>query len=494
MVYQPHLDAAPGAAEADSIYVRLYKVIRADIETGKLSAGERMPSIRALARQLDLSVTPIETAYLQLAVEGYLHGQARRGYFVADMPEAGGGAEEKRIEPIGEPPPSDFTRTTVYRYDFHLAKNDMAHFPAVAWKRAIHAVLRQDYDGLLFYGDRQGEWGLRSELAKYLYRYRGVRCRPEQLVIGAEQYALLHVLTLMLGKDSGPVAAEDPCYPLIPEAFRAAGFAVVPMAVNEEGLDLKQLESSRAGIVVAAPSHQFPSGRIMAASERQQLAEWSKRTGGIIIEDDYGGELRYQGRPVPALQGLDERANVVYLGGLSQIFAPDLCIHYMVLPEALLPAYRRLGQTLMFEPSSSRMLQRALEIFLASGQFERHVRRMRHAYRRKKQLLAAALAETFGPSGMVRPAATGLHLVLEVASLATEDELVAAAKQAGIRIAAASPYYKVEWPAPPARQLIVGFGGVEEARLAEGALALAEALRPYLIDSPKSPIASSEEE
>ncbi|MHA7964137.1 aminotransferase-like domain-containing protein [Paenibacillus sp. CAU 1782] len=226
------------------------------------------------------------------------------------------------------------------------------------------------------------------------------------------------------------LAAENPCYPLIPQAFRSAGYTVVP------------LDITGAGTGVAIP----------------------------LISPE--GHLQ-----------LEADANVVYLGGMPQALAPELCIHYMVLPKAMLPAFRSLGQQSMFEPSSPRIYQRAMEHFIRDGHFERHIRRMRNVYRRKMNLLKEALSRSFGGKGDVDIAVTGLHLVMTVTSRCSEETLTEAAKQAGIRIAPASPYTTGHRHREDGfkRELLIGFGGIPEEHIETGASALAQILLPLLL-------------
>jgi GntR family transcriptional regulator/MocR family aminotransferase len=536
MNYEPYLNMENASGP---LYLALYQAIAADLKKGKLRKGERMPSIRAMARQLDLSITPVESAYQQLCAEGYLIAKAKSGYIVADIPEMQmqhidmANAMEKQLPHASlgkamegqlqqqtvsrkeagshKQPLNDFTRTSVYLYDFHIAKNDFSFFPFPVWRRTLNAVMRDDGDSLLFYGDRQGEWGLRTEISSYLLRSRGVICEPKQVVIGAEQHLLLHYLTLMLNNGSRILAAENPCYPLIPQAFRSAGYTVVPLDIPGGGIASRSVAASSseeqteaipcpaspasaspgiaeagplelaADILSVAPSHQFPSGRAMSAAEKLRLLEWSTSTGGCIIEDDYGGELRYRGQPIPALQGMAPDANVVYLGGMPQVLAPELCIHYMVLPKGMLPAFRKLGQQLMFEPSSPRIYQRTLEHFIREGHFERHIRRMRNVYRRKMNVLRDFLKLSFGEKCSVEPAVTGLHLVMSVTSRNCEETLTEAAKQAGVRIAPASPYTIGRGTNGLKRELLIGFGGIPEEQIEAGASALAQALMPLLL-------------
>jgi GntR family transcriptional regulator/MocR family aminotransferase len=309
---------------------------------------------------------------------------------------------------------------------------------------------------------------------------RGVVCHPQQIVIGAEQHLLMHLLGVMLQDFSPSIAVENPCYPLIPSAFRQQGYEVVPLTEADQCISAARLEQMNARILAVAPSHQFPGGRIMTIQERLDLLQWAKVKRACIIEDDYGGELRYQGKPIAALQGLDPAAMVVYVGGFSQIHAPDLCIHYMVLPEALLEPFHEVRRKLMFELSSSRIYQRTLQKFMQHGFFDKHVRKMRNLYRKKNHQLTESLETEFHGIGEVINADTGLHLILKVKGNVSEGEMVEAARKQGIHIAAASPFYWGDAPLPAEeKQFIIGFGGISSERIDAGVRRLREIWGPY---------------
>ncbi|WP_166244198.1 PLP-dependent aminotransferase family protein [Paenibacillus turpanensis] len=469
-------------ASALPYYIALYEAIKRDIMEGRLRPNDALPSIRKLAAGLSISTTPVEVAYQQLIAEGFVESRPRQGFFVVSLPVSYG--ELKLGGPQLEPAQLDETAAAseqVYIYDFHMAKNDNEHFPIRVWKKLFSQVLREDYEELLFYGDAQGEKELREQIATYLGRLRGVICRPEQIVIGAEQHLLMHYLALLLRDVSSVIAAEQPSYPLIPSTFESEGYEVytIPPA-DHGGISVPHLEQSSARILFVSPSHRFPDGRVMPFSERLELLEWAKRREAYILEDDYGRELRYQGQSIPALQGVDSRANVIYLGGFSQILAPDLCIHYMVLPETLLPRYHSLRRTLLFESSCSRIVQRALRRFMEEGHFERHVSKMRNVYRQKNNVMVQSLRALFGEWGEIVNPEAGLHVILKLHSAVSEREMVRIARENGVFVAAASPYYPGLSDRNRERQFMIGFGGVPEERIHEGLLRLKELWAPSL--------------
>ncbi|MNN06450.1 HTH-type transcriptional regulatory protein GabR [compost metagenome] len=290
---------------------------------------------------------------------------------------------------------------------------------------------------------------------------------------------LLLLLGQMLNAETNAVAVEEPGYRIVPATLAALGFTVHPIPLDEHGLRPDLLRTSGARIASVSPSHQFPTGIIMPLSRRLELLEWAKAVDGYLIEDDYGGEFRYQGKPVPALQGLVPNDRVIYLGGFSQVLAPDLCIHYLVLPEHLVPRFHALRRHTLFEASASGIHQRTLQRFMQEGHFERHIRRMRNLYRKKNRQLVASLTNHFGKRAAVTGDSAGLHLLLSVKSSLPEKELLRLAQEAGVRIASAAFY----WNAPletEQKSFMLGFGGIAMERIDEGVSRLYQAWSPYL--------------
>lgn len=471
----------PRPSSRVSIYASIYETIKRDIVEGKLGANDRLPSIREQARQFSISTTPVEAAYQQLIAEGFIESRPRKGFYVAALPVSYGQFTLADRQSAPAPFERDCAMEAAYPFDFHLCKNDFTGFPIHHWKRLLAETMRDEYNDLLFYGDYQGEAGLREELAAYLYRIRGVVCRKEQIVVGAEQHLLLHYLAILLKDISSVLAVEDPCYPLLPYTFQKEGYAISYVTEGDQGFDMSRLLKTSARIVAVSPSHQYPGGRVMPIIERMELLTWAEEYGGYIIEDDYGGELRYLGQPVPALQGLAPDVNVIYIGGFSQILAPDICIHYMVLPDSLLDTFHRLRRNLWFEQSSSRIYQRTLEKFMMQGYFEKHIRKMRNLYRKKSHKLAEALQNHFQEYGEVVSPHAGFHLILSLRASASENEMVQLARRHGILVASATAFYWDKSVYHPKKRFLIGFGGVAWDRIEEGVALLRQIWNPYLL-------------
>ncbi|MFF0829274.1 PLP-dependent aminotransferase family protein [Brevibacillus sp. NPDC003359] len=453
-------------------YVQLYAYLKKEIVAGRLAVNSKLPSVRKLADLLGLSTTPVEMAYQQLLAEGFIQSKPRSGYYVEKLPDAevkpGAGASTQTIQrPV-------LRDEREYDYDFHLSRNDFSLFPTMIWRRLYNETLHIEQQENLFYGDPQGEAGLRKQIADYLRRYRGVACSPNQVVIGADQFGLLSLICLMVKPQFQRIGVENPGYLLFANTFRQHGFDVVPISLTEDGISVSELYESGVGLAAVSSAHQYPRGMIMPVSTRLQLLEWAKSVGGYIIEDDYDGEFRYHGRPIPSMQGLLPHANVIYMGSFAQVLAPALGIWYMVLPESLLDTYYNLLRETLLEPSSSRLHQRTMEAFMEKGYFEKHVRKMRKLYRKKHDALLLAVQKHFGENATVIGADAGFHVLLRVNSERSEEELKKLAIQAGVRASSASFTWLVP-PNPLPKEFFLGFAGTPLEKIDPGIKALSHA-------------------
>ncbi|USG64963.1 PLP-dependent aminotransferase family protein [Brevibacillus ruminantium] len=470
MLYTPQIDYS----SREPHYLQIYEQIKQQIISGTFSEQVKLPSIRKLADSLGLSTTPVETAYQQLLAEGFIASKPKSGYYVQSLAETDGGNH-------GDPATRDLTvarlehrDNATYPYDFHLSKNDFSLFPFSLWRRLFHRVLCYEQRHRLFYGDPQGEPGLRQELASYLRQLRGVVCSPEQIVIGADQYGLLSLLTQLLRGRVTRVGTENPGYPMMASTFRRNGYEVVPISLEADGLSIEQVEKSDVQLVCVTPSHQYPCGMIMPIAKRLRLLDWAMRTDSYIIEDDYDGEFRYHGRPVPSLQGLKPDANVIYMGGFSQVLAPAFCVYYMVLPESLLESYDLLLRDLLLEQPSSPLHQHTLQLFMQEGHFERHVRRMRNTYRKKHDAVVLAVQKHMGEKAELIGENAGFHLVLRVKHPQGECELTRRAKQAGIKLSSMAYTWMTPRDEKAQAEFILGFAGIDLDKIEPGIKKLAE--------------------
>ena len=449
------------------LYKQLYQQIREHVLSGKLLAHSRLPSVRELASELATSRNTVEGAYQELFAEGYLYSQPRSGYFVSALDP--GTSTPPLSSPAGQvalrPRPA-----ARFAYDFHPARLDPESFPLALWRKCFIDSLRESSRELTHYGDPQGEWGLRAALQSYLERSRGVVCAPEQIIICAGLQQSLDIVARLLKKDHAVLAIENPGYPLPRAVFSNHGYQVVPIPVGPGGLELGLLKESQSTVAYVTPSHQLPLGYVMPVAQRLTLIEWAEAGGKMIIEDDYDSELRYHGKPIPSLQGLRPRGNIIYSGTFSKVLSPALRVSYLVLPPSLLASYHDLFRH--YFTTVPLLEQRTLAKFMEAGHWERHIRRMRTLYKKKHDILLRAIDQHFGRRGVVVGQGAGLHVILQLAATTrSEAELIESARQQGIQLLPMTDFYNPG--APDATMLLLGFGGLSASEIETGIAHLA---------------------
>lgn len=435
------------------LYEQLYRRIRADIESGVLPAGEKLPSKRALSAHLKVSVVTVEGAYGQLLAEGYLRSEPKRGFFVAALEPALAPAPPAPLREKTAPPPADAPR-----YDFATNAVDAARFPFATWAKLMRQVLTKEDSGLLSAIHPQGVPALRAAIVDYLREFRGIDAHPDQVVVGAGSEYLTGILFQLLGREGG-YAVENPGYRKFGRILSRQGALICPIPLDEQGLRVDALTWSGARVVHVTPSHHFPLGTVMPVTRRRELLAWaSAGEERYIIEDDYDSEFRFSGRPIPALQSLDTGERVVYLNTFAKSLAPSLRIGYMVLPPHLAERYRR--EFLLYSSTVPSFEQYTLARFLEGGHFERHIARMRVEYRDRKAALTACVKELGFPAKL-SGADAGLHMLLTLENGMGEGELVERAAAEGVAVYPLSAY----WLTPPPEELpptlIMGYARLE---------------------------------
>ena len=444
------------------LYDQLYRHIAGAIQSGALSPGTKLPSKRRLCALTGLSMSTVETAYSLLAAEGYVLAKPRSGYVCADLlPPA------PPVAPAGSPPQPDDALPSRWACDCSTSGVDTSVFPFSSWARITKEAVYEN-PGLLQRGRPQGDAPLRAALAELLAQYRGVRCSPEQVVVGAGADYLLSLL-LQLMPEQRSMALEDPGYPAAYAAAALHGREAVPIPVDGQGMDPEALAASGAGLAYVTPSHQFPLGVTMPAGRRSRLLHWAASAPGrFLIEDDYDSEFRYSSRPIPAMQGLDLAGKVVYLGTFSRSIAPAIRAAYMILPPELLARYRA-----TFSHGActvSRFEQESLRRFLVQGLYGRHLRRTGNLYRKKCANFTAELKKI--PGLTISGAEAGLHFLVTLPRF-PEDELVARAAEKSVGIHPLSRYCHRVSPRPST--VVLGFAGLSEEELDRAAALLREA-------------------
>ena len=387
------------------IYIQLFDYIKDSILSGEIVHGEKLTSLRNLSESLGISITTTALAYEQLEVEGYIVSKPRSGYFVREVPAA-----VSKPTASEDPSPSDLPA--------HKEKllYDLSSFDFVKWKKCFSKVLNEYPEELLFESDPRGEAALRNEIAKYVYYSRGVRCTPEQIVIAAGMQQITALLASLL-KRMGieHVAVEDPGYDPVISSFRDRSFAITKVPVERDGIKIEKLPANIQAAAYVNPSNQFPTGAVMPIARRYQLLEWAAANNSYIIEDDYDSELRYIGRPIPAMQGLDTQDRVIYLGSFSSTLFAAIKISYMVMPGALADTYRDISST--YTQTCSKAEQLTLALFMQKGYYQTGIKRIRRLYSQK----LSAVIEAFDGDEDIQTLNTfsGINVLLR-----SEDENV----------------------------------------------------------------------
>jgi GntR family transcriptional regulator/MocR family aminotransferase len=431
----------------------LEAALRSAIREGRLTAGTRLPSTRALAVDLGIARGTVVEAYAQLGAEGYLGAKRGAGTWVAalrvDLPVPAANAAPALRRP---------------RFDFHPGQPDLSAFPRAAWVAALRRGLREASDSTLGYGDPRGRPELRRQLALYLTRARGAAADPERLVVCCGfRHGLSLVSRALHARGATRIAIEEPCAPPHRAAAAASGARLVPLPVDERGARTDLLRTLRVDAAVLGPAHQFPLGVVLQPDRRSAAIEWARTSAGVIIEDDYDAELRYDRQPVGALQALAPE-RVVYGGTASKTLIPGLRLGWLLLPAELLePVLELRAVEDVHVPATDQI---AFAELLRSGAYDRHIRRMRARYRARRSRLIRMLADR-APAVTPTGAAAGLRVLLDLPARGpTAAELCGLAAAQGLQL------YRVEGR----NAVLVGYGALSEHETDAGLLALCDVL------------------
>jgi GntR family transcriptional regulator/MocR family aminotransferase len=435
--------------------------LRCAIRDGVLRAGARVPSTRDLARQLGVSRRVAVDAYAQLAAEGYL--SLRQGARPRVSETAAVTGETQATAPPAPRPP---------RFDFRPSVPDVSAFPRTAWLRSLREALAAIADADLGYGDPNGVEALRVALADYLGRVRGVAADPARVVVTSGYAQSLGLVCHALAASGARrIALEDPSDPDAALTIARAGLEPVPVGVDDSGLRVDELERAGADAVVMTPAHQHPTGVVLAGERRKALLAWLRERDAVAIEDDYDAEYRYDRAAVGALQGLDSD-RIVYAGSASKTLAPALRLGWLVVPPKLLEALGR--EKLLADRGTARIEQLAFAGFLARGELDRHLRRMRLRYRARRDAIVEALAGEL-PDAAVHGIAAGLHLTVRLPDDDDEQAIRDEAERRRIELRTMSDFRIDRRAGPPT--LMLGYAQMPEPTIRAGIRELGEAVR-----------------
>ena len=433
----------------ESMQAQVERQLRDAIRGGTLRPGSEVPSTRDLARDLGISRPLVMDAYAQLAAEGYLALRQGAAPRVADT------AHGRQARDF---PPESFA-TASFRYDFRPGSPDTSSFPSGRWLKALEAGLKAMTPEDFGYGQRYGAWPLRQALADYLGRVRGVSADPRQILItsGFEQ-ARATMARALARRGVTQIAVEDPGY-ADRDIWLAAGLELIPIPVDDDGIDVASLARSEAKAVLLTPAHQSPTGVVMSGGRRLALASWLRDNNAVALEDDYDAEFRYDRAPIGALQGLAPD-HVVYAGTTSKTLAPALRLGWMVVPrDWLLPLEDELR---LMDCGRGRIEQFALAHFLAGGDYDRHLRRMRAIYRDRREALLAAVA-TEMPEATIGGISAGLHATVRFSRRLDEAAILESAGKRGMGLGFLRRHYL--GAAPDESTLLLSYASMPESTL-----------------------------
>lgn len=465
------------------LFRQVYSRLREAILAGRLRAGDRLPSTRALAEQLGISRTVVLLAYDQLLAEGFATARSGSGTYVSEHLSDGPPIRAKisvrlRLSRYGRTaakaaPSIDFPgrRPVPLRYDFaYGGRGDIEAFPFAMWRRILLRHMRKAPVRELDYGIAAGSFALRQAIAAHLRRSRAVLCDPSQVIVLNGSQQALDLIARVLVDRGNTVAIEDPQYQGTREIFRTAGAKLHPVAVDGDGLDPRKLPGG-ARLAFVTPSHQFPTGAILPLARRLVLLDWARREHAVIVEDDYDGEFRYDGQALESLQGLDREGRVIYVGTFSRTVFSALRIGYLIAPKSLIGAFT--SAKWLCDRHTATLEQETLAEFIASGMYERHLRQLRRRNAARRAALLEAVRRYMGNNVEVAGDGAGTHVVLLPRRRASEAEIVARAASSGVGVYGMSRYYVGR---PRRAGLMLGYSAISEQKIQEGIRRLAEVL------------------
>jgi GntR family transcriptional regulator / MocR family aminotransferase len=469
-----------------SLFQWVYDEVRSAILDGRLKRGMRLPSTRELARRYGVSRGTVITAFEQLHAEGYLEGKVGRGTYVntllpEDFLHAKRGASTLDRARKFPPSLSQYAQRLGPTPDargqpahaFRAAEAALDAFPITLWAQIASRRLRGATRTLLADVDPRGYRLLREAVSNYLGTARGVRCTTEQVIIVAGIQQGLELTARLVLDPGAPVWVEDPCFFGVAAMFKALAAKIIPVPVDLDGLNVVegQRRSDRAKLAYVTPAHQFPLGVTMSLDRRLALTDWARRTGGLIFEDDYDSEYRYSGRPIPALQGLDQSDSVIFAGSFSKVLFPSLRLGYLVAPTRLIDKFA--AARYLMDRHSAVIDQAILCDFITEGHFGRHIRRMRELYASRLTVLRESVQRRLGEFLTIPETEAGVNIVGWLGKGLSAEAVARAAAERNVEVI---PINRFALKKHRPEGLLLGFGAVGDRELLRGVEVLADAV------------------
>lgn len=456
-----------------ALHTQIYDGYRLAIVEGNLHAGQRVPSTRVLASELGVSRFPVLTAYSQLLAEGYFESRIGSGTVISSsLPDRfmqSNTTASHVSPPLPSPRPLSRRASNVFLPlkpawvqglgAFDVGEVAFDQFPLQIWSALVSRHCRDLPAQSLHYGGPMGSLALRETIANYLRTARSVRCEAEQVMIVSGSQQALYISSCVLVDPGSAVWIEEPGYRLSRDVFSQAGCRLIPVPVDNEGMNVGAgiQRCSKARVAIVTPSHQFPLGVTMSAKRRLQLLDWAQSTGAWIIEDDYDSEYRYDSSPIASLQGLDGNARVIYIGTFSKVLFPSLRLGYVVIPKSLVGHFLAARRVMDYGPSI--FFQAVVADFIRDGHFARHLRRMRVLYHKRRTALVESISRELGSMVKVLGSEAGMHLTATLQDNIRDIEIAKQAASKNLWIWPLSTTY-IEKAA--SNGFILGFGSTAE--------------------------------
>ncbi len=434
---------------------QLYQTLREQILNGSMAAGEVLPSTRELAGQLRVSRNTVSEAYDMLITEGYVI--SRQG---APTRVAAGLCLKRLAQPVPVPA---VKQPIPIKADFHTGRPDLDSFPYYLWRQLMSKAAEELPKEQLSYTGPNGLLSLRTEIAAWLARSKGLFVNVDDIFITTGATQAIHLIAGLLELSGKQVALEDPCNKGLMETFLTAGCDLLPIPADRKGIQTELLKGLNAQAVYVTPSHQFPLGGILPAKRRAELIRYAREHDIFLLEDDYDSEFRYAGEPVSPLYAMDPQ-QVIYIGTFSKVLFPAIRIGYVLLPKKLHPRWMNLRTHL--DVQNPPFEQAALSEFLKTRKFDHHIRRMRRLYGERRAVLLIALKEAFGDTWSVWGDSAGLHLAVEFEDQSFDDDFFRRCRQAGLRVASVEHHSILK--GLHQNKLLLGYGHLQPSRIEEG--------------------------
>ena len=439
-----------------SLTQQIYDQVRNGILEKQLKEGEKLPSSRELAGSIGVSRNIVLEAYERLIAEGYLEVRPKSGTFVAQGTSLSFIERTKRKDT-----PKKMAENQAY-IDFKAGNPAIDYFPRKKWAQLTKEICLHSTEAVFGYGDASGMKELKDALVVYLKRVRGVQCRAEQIFITSGATQGLKLITEMLGKENKAIAVEDPVTDEMRNIFTFANADIIPVPVDENGIDPNGLPKQAPSFVFVIPSHQFPLGGILSIQRRLQLIEYAQKMNCYIVEDDYDSEFTYEGAPVPSIQGIAPN-HVIYVGTFSKILSPGLRIGYVILPEELVDSFEKIKW--FSDRHTSSLEQLVLAHFIREGYLDRHVRKMKKIYKEKRERLVAAIQQNFHNATIIGKSA-GMHLVVEIPGIDFHSALIHKMEQFGVKVYPIEQYSLEK--GKHKERIVMGYGGLSLEEMEKG--------------------------